>query len=30
MAKQGFKATYWNNPDLKGDIVTTQQIENPD
>ncbi|MBN1905558.1 MAG: glycoside hydrolase family 3 C-terminal domain-containing protein [Deltaproteobacteria bacterium] len=28
-SKQGFKATYWNNPDLKGDIVTTQQIENP-
>ncbi len=26
--KQGFKATYWNNPDLKGDIVTTQQITN--
>jgi len=27
--KQGFKATYWNNPDLKSDIVTTQQITNP-
>ncbi len=27
--KQGFKATYWNNPDLKGEIVITQQIENP-
>jgi beta-glucosidase len=27
--KQGFKATYWNNIDLKGDIITTQQIANP-
>jgi beta-glucosidase len=27
--KQGFKATYWNNPNLTGDIVTTQQIVNP-
>jgi beta-glucosidase len=27
--KKGFKATYWNNPDLKGEIVITQQIENP-
>ena len=27
--KQGFKATYWNNPDLEGEIVITQQIENP-
>ncbi|MBN1408950.1 MAG: glycoside hydrolase family 3 C-terminal domain-containing protein [Calditrichaceae bacterium] len=27
--KKGFKATYWNNPDIKGDIVTTQQIVNP-
>ncbi|MBN2613164.1 MAG: glycoside hydrolase family 3 C-terminal domain-containing protein [Bacteroidales bacterium] len=27
--KKGFKATYWNNPDLKGDIVATQQITNP-
>jgi beta-glucosidase len=26
--KKGFKATYWNNPDFKGDIVSTQQIEN--
>ncbi len=26
--KQGFKATYWNNPDLEGDVVTTQQIAN--
>jgi beta-glucosidase len=27
--KQGFKATYWNNPDREGEIVTTQQIINP-
>jgi beta-glucosidase len=27
--KQGFSATYWNNPDLTGEIVTTQQITNP-
>jgi beta-glucosidase len=27
--KQGFKATYWNSADLKGDIVATQQITNP-
>ena len=27
--KQGFKATYWNNPDLKGEAVTTVQITNP-
>jgi len=27
--KQGFKATYWNNPDREGEIVTTQQIANP-
>ncbi|MFN8257086.1 MAG: xylan 1,4-beta-xylosidase [Bacteroidales bacterium] len=27
--KQGFKATYWNNPNLKGEIVTTRQIVNP-
>jgi beta-glucosidase len=27
--KKGFKATYWNNPDRKGDIVTTVQITNP-
>jgi beta-glucosidase len=27
--KQGFKATYWNNKDLKGDVVITQQITNP-
>jgi beta-glucosidase len=25
----GFKAAYWNNKDLEGDIVTTQQIVNP-
>jgi beta-glucosidase len=27
--KKGFKATYWNNPDYKGDAVVTQQIVNP-
>lgn len=27
--KQGFQATYWNNIDLKGDIITIQQITNP-
>ena len=27
--KKGFKVTYWNNKDLKGDIVAVQQIENP-
>lgn len=27
--KQGFKATYWNNRTLSGDIVTTVQIVNP-
>jgi beta-glucosidase len=27
--KQGFKATYWNNPDREGKIVITQQITNP-
>jgi len=27
--KKGFKATYWNNAEFKGDIVTTQQIVNP-
>ncbi len=27
--KQGFTATYRNNPDLTGEIVTTQQITNP-
>ncbi|MBN2699114.1 MAG: glycoside hydrolase family 3 C-terminal domain-containing protein [Bacteroidales bacterium] len=27
--KQGFKATYWNNPYREGDIVTTVQITNP-
>ncbi len=27
--KTGFKATYWNNPDHKGDIVAVTQIENP-
>ena len=27
--KKGFTASYWNNKDLKGDIVATQQILNP-
>lgn len=27
--KPGFTATYWNNRDLKGDVVATQQIVNP-
>lgn len=27
--KQGFKATYWNNTDRKGDIVNTVQITTP-
>jgi len=27
--KPGFKATYWNNPDRKGDAVITQRIVNP-
>ena len=27
--KKGFKATYWNNPNWTGDVVTTQQIVNP-
>ena len=27
--KTGFKATYWNNQDLQGDVVTTRQIVNP-
>jgi beta-glucosidase len=27
--KQGFLATYWNDPDRKGEIVATQQIANP-
>lgn len=27
--KQGFKATYWNNPEFIGEIVTTVQITNP-
>ncbi len=27
--KPGFKATYWNNRNLSGDIVTTVQIVNP-
>ncbi len=27
--KPGFKATYWNNPNRKGEMMTTQQIANP-
>ncbi len=27
--KKGFKATYWNNKDLTGDIIATQQITEP-
>src|ERR1035437_6052688 len=27
--KKGFKATYWNNKDLTGDMVATQQITDP-
>jgi beta-glucosidase len=27
--KKGFKATYWNNKDLTGDVVATQQITDP-
>jgi beta-glucosidase len=27
--KKGFKATYWNNKDLKGAIVATQQLTDP-
>lgn len=27
--RRGFKATYWNNRERSGDIVTTIQIENP-
>lgn len=27
--RKGFKATYWNNRDRSGNIVTTNQIENP-
>ncbi len=27
--KKGFKATYWNNKNLHGDVVAVQQIENP-
>ena len=29
VGKKGFKATYWNNKELTGDIVSTQQILNP-
>ena len=27
--KKGFKATYWNTPDWKGDVVAVQQVINP-
>ncbi|MCU7552286.1 glycoside hydrolase family 3 C-terminal domain-containing protein [Chitinophagaceae bacterium LB-8] len=27
--KKGFKAAYWNNRELKGDVVATDQITNP-
>ena len=27
--KKGFKVSYWNNKDLKGDVIATQQIVNP-
>jgi beta-glucosidase len=27
--KQGFKATYWNNRERTGDMVTTDQVTNP-
>lgn len=27
--KKGFKATYWNNPDMSGNAVITEQIVNP-
>ncbi len=27
--KKGFKVRYWNNPDWKGEMVTTVQITNP-
>ncbi len=27
--KKGFKATYWNTPDMSGDVITTDQITNP-
>jgi len=27
--KKGFKASYWNNKDLTGDVVATQQIVDP-
>lgn len=27
--KKGFKATYWNNREMKGDAVITEQITNP-
>jgi len=27
--KKGFKISYWNNKDLKGEVIATQQIVNP-
>ena len=27
--KKGFKATFWNNKDFQGDVITTEQIVNP-
>ncbi|MBB1286895.1 glycoside hydrolase family 3 C-terminal domain-containing protein [Flavisolibacter sp. BT320] len=27
--KKGFKATYWNNPEMTGNVVATDQIVNP-
>jgi beta-glucosidase len=27
--KKGFKATYWNNREFKGDVAATQEIANP-
>ena len=29
MVKKGFKATFWNNRDLSGDIAATGQISEP-
>lgn len=27
--QKGFKATYWNTPDFKGEVITTRQIKHP-
>ncbi|HVT85624.1 MAG TPA: xylan 1,4-beta-xylosidase [Chitinophagaceae bacterium] len=27
--KKGFKATYWNTPDMSGEVIATDQITNP-